>query len=268
MDIVDIGALFDEVARQMRSDLDKAGEVLRHPGLKGASCEEVLRQFLREYFPRSLDISTGALIDSHGRTSRQLDVIIHDAARTPVFYRSQDVRVIPVECAYAVVEVKSYLDRGELTRAFENMQSVRSLEKKAYIKPTGVITHTLNMYGKEWDIWPLNYFVFAFDSTGLTALASSLDQRHRAENRPEWSRIDSICVLNRGVICNRRPDGLIDALPQPGSRVVVVETDQALLLFYVLIAHYANQVTLPPFELVHYLRDIHFGQAVEVADDL
>jgi hypothetical protein len=122
---------------------------------------------------------------SKGNVSRQLDVIISDAAKTPLFYRTGEDRVIPVECVYAVVEVKSKLDVHELERAFENMLSVRGLSKTAYYEPNSVIIDTRNLYGCEWTIWPTNYFVFAFDSTDPTRLKDKLDNMHLEHSLPE-----------------------------------------------------------------------------------
>ena len=45
------------------------------------SFEEVVREFLRTYFPKTLDISTGFLIDSNGNESNQMDIIISDGAK-------------------------------------------------------------------------------------------------------------------------------------------------------------------------------------------
>jgi hypothetical protein len=255
MDIVNI---FDEVAGQMRSDLKKARTVLQHPGLKGASIEETIRTFLREYLPKSLDISTGTAIDSTGNYSRQLDVIISDAFKTPIFYRSGQNRVIPIECIYAVIEVKTYLGTRELNDAFENMRSVRRLQKKAYVKPSGDIIWKSNLYGREWDIIPTNYFVFTFDSSDLKKLAAFLDQLHQEASLPEWSRIDTICVLDKGVICNRLANGKFNALPEPNSQLFVCQTNRSLLLFYSLIGRYLFQARMPDFLFTDYLGQLRF----------
>jgi hypothetical protein len=253
-----VAEIFDEVAQQMRADLERARKAVQHPGLKGAAFEEVFRTFLRTYLPQALDISTGVLVDSTGGHSRQLDVIISDAAKTPIFYRSGDMRVIPVEGAYAVIEVKAHLDGEELDRVFQNMRSVRALEKKAYYRRGGVLVETDHLYGREWEIWPVNYFVFAFDSVDLRTLALAIDERHRAEDWPAWSRIDTVCVLDKGVILNQGPEGQFDALPEPESRLFVCKTQRALLLFYTLIARYLNQARLPPFRFNDYLGQIAF----------
>ncbi len=134
MNIVDV---FDSVSQQMQADLKEARAVIQHAGMKGGALEESFRTFLRKYLPRSLDVSTGILVDSTGKVSRQLDVIISDAAKTPIFYQKGDVRVIPCECAYAVVEVKTKLGAAEVSSAHQNMLSVKSLKKSAFFLPGG-----------------------------------------------------------------------------------------------------------------------------------
>jgi len=255
MNIVEI---FDEVAEQMRLDFEKARKAVKHPGLKGASFEETFRTFLREYLPRSLDVSTGELVDSQGSVSRQLDVIISDSTKTPIFYRSGGFRVIPVECTYAVIEVKAYLNANELDSIFQNMESVRNLKKTAYVKPAGVIIYSDILYGREWEIWPINYYVFAYDSIDLMTLSEHICERHQTKKLPEHSRIDTVCVLDKGVICNQLTDGKFDALPEPGSKLYICKTVRSLLLFYSLTSKYFNQARLPNFQFTDYLGKMTF----------
>jgi len=250
---MNIAEIFDEVAKQMRSDFDKARKAATQPGLKGTSFEQTFKNFLREYLPQQLDVSTGLLVDSQGGVSRQLDVIISDSAKTPIFYRSGDIRVIPIECAYSVIEVKAYLDTGELDRIFQNMESVRNLKKTAYFKPSGPIIYKDNLYGSEWEIWPVNYYVFAYDSIDLLTLAAHIDKTHQNKKLPEYSRVDIVCVLDKGVILNMYTDGKLGALPQPNSKLYVSTTTRSLLLFYTLTSHYFNQARLPNFRFLDYL---------------
>jgi Domain of unknown function (DUF6602) len=256
--VVSIVEIFDQVAEQMRSDLARARSALEHPGLKGSSFEEVFRTFLEEYLPKTLDISSGVVVDSEGRSTRQLDVIISDAAKTPIFYRSADTRVVPIEGVYAVIEVKANLDGQELERAFENMKSVRALKNTAYVQQTGAVIFTKTMYGQEWDGWPTNYFVFAFDSSPLNAITEKLEEKHAQEALPPWKRMDCICVLNKGVILNQVPGGMLDALPGPGTRLRYYETQRALLLFYALISRYMFQAEIPHFRFTDYLGQLRF----------
>ncbi len=256
---MDIDKVFNEVTERMRADFNRAGSALSHAGMKGSSAEETLRTFLREYLPRSLDVSSGILVDAEGRTSRQLDVIIFDAAKTPVLHRSGEDRVVPVECAYAVIEVKSKLNAKELDSAFKNMLSVRALNKTAYYVRGGPILSGVTVYEHEWEIWPTNFFVFAFDSTNPMSLMKKLDKMHLERTLPEWSRIDCICVLDKGVILNYSPDkDTYSALPEPGSRLFYSETKRSLLLFYSLLSHFANQMEMPNFRFLDYISEITF----------
>lgn len=255
---MNIADIFDEVAKKMRSDLEMARIAVTQPGLRGASFEEILRTFLVKYLPQSLDISSGVLVDTSGRISRQIDVIISDKANTPIFYESGDMRVIPVECVYAVIEVKAFVDLDELKTIFQNMLSIRNLKKTAYFKRSSPILEYEKLYGQEWDIWPINYYVFAYDSIELMTLAQHINEKHKAERFPEFSRIDTVCVLDKGVICNQSADGKIDPLPQPGSTLHVCNTSRSLLLFYTLISVYLNQARLPNFRFTDYLGNLQF----------
>jgi hypothetical protein len=250
-------AIFDEVAEQMRSDLRVARVALQHPGLKGASFENTFRRFLRQYLPKNLDVSTGVLVDAQGNpASRQMDVIISDAAKMPIFYLSGDVRVVPIECVYSIVEIKAHLGSNELNQAFENMLSVRRLQKTAY-SPQGEVYFPAIMYGQEWEIWQTNYFLFAFDSIGLDPLADALQAKHAGASLPPHQRIDSVCVLDKGLIVNKPlEEDRIDALPSPGSVLRLAPSRRALLLFYVLISKYLNQARMPDFRLGAYVRGV------------
>lgn len=240
----------------MKSDFVKAQKALIHAGLKGGANEETVRKFLRQYLPKTLDITTGILVDSEGGQSRQLDIIVCDSAKTPIFYQSGETRVIPIECAYAVIEVKAFLDKPEIEKSYTNMLSVKSLTKKAYFDQKGVIISTHTLYGREWDYWPIHHFVFAFDSTGIDSV---LDNLNTFQNSNEiHKRIDTVCVLEKGVILNQGPDGMFSALPVPGSRTVASSTSKPLLLFYALISVILNQAIMKPFNLMPYVGKMSF----------
>lgn len=252
-----IQELFHRAAIRMQNDFEEAKSLVSHSATKGDVNEEIFRSFLRKYLSRSLDISTGFLVDSFGGVSDQLDVIISDAIKTPIFFSSGEDRIIPVECAYAVFEVKARLDTTELDKIFKNMESVRKLRKAAYHPGKGLFT-TVDLYGRSWDIWPVNYYVFAFDSIDIYTLEREIGDRHRENQLPEHSRIDAVCVLNKGVVYNEHPDGTVSALPIPGSRVTGYETRQALLLFYSIISNYLFQTWMPDFRFKNYLGKMTF----------
>lgn len=252
--------LFDDVADQMRLDMRSARTASDHPTHRGDALEHAFRTFLKKYLPNSLDVSHGVLIDSEGRRSKQLDVIVSDAGRTPIFFQSGEIRVIPVECAYAVFEVKSHLDGRELQRVFANLESVKQLRKKAYYYDKNARVKTRrNAYGRSWDILPVHYFAFALSSIGLAPIGGAMIKYAIEKQARPWDRLASVCVLDKGVICNVTTAGEFDALPDLTSDLNMTETSRSLLLFYTLIAHHLFQASMPPMQVAPYLGDMEFG---------
>lgn len=255
---MNVSEIFAQVANQMRADVERARAAMDHAGLKGSEFEKTFRNFLRQYLPASLDISTGQVVDSRGGVSKQLDVIIADTAKTPILYQTDETRVVPIECVYAVIEVKANLTLAEIESIYQNMQSIKQLKKAAYQPENSVIIRSVNMYGQDWPIWPVNYYVFAFDGVDLMTIVQRLQELTIDSAAPTASRVDMVCVLDRGVICNRLSDGSFDALPTPTSNLFACNTAKSPLLFYTLASRYFNQTWLPSFRFLDYLGEMTF----------
>lgn len=264
---MDFDAVFQHISKQMTIDFDRARTLSKHPGLKGDSAESIVREFLRLYLPINLEISSGQIFDTNGNISNQLDIIISEKSSTPTLFLDKEhkTRLLPVECVYSVIEVKARLDKRELIKersgVFENMLSVRKLEKKAFY-PSGVIVRDTNNYGREWADWPINYFVFAFDSIGLATLKAHINEYHVQHNLPPERRIDSVCILGKGMVLNKDADGSFGACPTSDSTLVYVESQKELLLFYTLISHYLLQAKMRTFRFIDYAGNIQFGTAL------
>ncbi len=257
---MDLQSVFSSVSKRMIADLEEARVSISHPGMKGDSSEEIVIEFLRKYLPKNLDICTGILVDSKGSQSKQLDIIITDAAKTPIFYEKGKNRVIPVECAYSVIEVKSVLTKEEIGRCYENMLSVKELEKSAYFVPNGPITHTQTLYGREWAYWPTNYFVFGFESRSIESVRRNIE--HLQLKQSVHMRIDSACILDRGVLFNIEQSGALSALPTSSSTLAGREMKSGLLFFYVLLSAIINQASMNPFNMTPYISNIDFMSVV------
>lgn len=249
--------IFEEISKTMRSDFERSRFAIQiHPSLKGEAAENIVRKFLESYIPNSLGITGGILVDSNGKRSKQLDVIIYDAEKTPIFFQSDNIRVIPVECAYSVIEVKSKLDSDELPTIFKNMDSVRNLEKKAFYTETDIPPFSL--YGRTWDHWPINYFVFAFDSIGLDTLVSNINEIQTNDSRNPEQKIDMICVLDKGVIHYTDDGDDYCITPKSTSQLQAAKTSKSLLLFYSLISRLLNQMNMKKFTFTPYISEIDF----------
>lgn len=250
---MDLSGVFIAVEKQMQAELEAVRYALQHPGLKGIVNEEAVKRFLRQHIPDNLSVETGIVVDSNGGASKQIDIIIFDKAKTPVLFFAGGVRVIPVECVYAIIEVKTSLDRAALEQCIRNMESVKSLLRIAYYEP-GVIAHHKKMYGMDLPDWQTIYFVFAYESMPANSIIEQLEEYSKTV--PINMRIDSIYSLEHGLITNANGEAL-DALPTPGSNIVWVK-EHALLLFYGLISRYLNQAHIRNFSFTHYLRGLDF----------
>jgi len=113
-------------------------------------------------------------------------------------------------------------------------------------------------YGAEWEIWPINYFVFALDSMKLTTIVNELNKKNQEEGRETSKRIDCICVLNEGVIMNKLENSKYNALPEPGSVLIVSLTKKPLLFFYRLISNHLLQAWMPPFQFTEYTKNVRY----------
>ncbi len=112
-----------------------------HPGEDGRYIEALLRSYLKEYLPQSLEVSTGFILrpavktgkngrerreekDSH---STQLDIIIHDSVNFPVFQRFEDNVVVPPESVVAIISVKKHLRPGNVLMESKALRDAANL---------------------------------------------------------------------------------------------------------------------------------------------
>lgn len=145
--------------------------------------------------------------------------------------------------------MKGKLDSDELEKCYQNMNSVRMLKREAYY-PSGYAFLT---YGVSSDIYLTNYFIFAFDSIDLWTIAHAMDAKHESEKMQPQSRIDMICILEKGVICNGANE-MMQALPETESELVILENaTTALLVFYILMSDILNQAIPSRLNLRKYL---------------
>lgn len=124
--------IFKGIEQEMLGSIKQSNSI-PHNLSKGQSIEEKFRNFLQNRLPKSISVGSGVIVDSNGRVSKQLDVVIYDSLKTPIFYQDKNTQIIPVECVYAVIEVKKKISSVKtLIKIIKNMESVRALEKKHF----------------------------------------------------------------------------------------------------------------------------------------
>lgn len=119
---------FKHMSRELKERIRLIAEEFSHPGMKGASNEEIIRQFLARYLPKKFAIGQGKVVDFSGNESKQIDIIIYDSLNAIPFYIDRHNVIIPVESVYAVIEIKSNLDKKRLQEALLNAEHFYKLD--------------------------------------------------------------------------------------------------------------------------------------------
>jgi hypothetical protein len=242
------------VSKQLTGSIEASRHSFEHHLTEGEAVENAVRKFLRDHLPDSIGIAHGQVIDRHGSMSKQLDVILYDAQRTPILFSDEadENRIIPVEGVIAAIEAKTNLRLSDIPTLAESARILKTLDRSAYYVEESLLQHVTYAYGKEWNAFPPLYFIVAFDGPNLQGLKQALIAV--SADVPIHQRIDMSCVLQRGIVANSDSNGSgIDALPSPDSILKVCETKNSLLLFYILMSRYVLQANVPPISIQSYL---------------
>jgi hypothetical protein len=248
----------------MTADLRAIRNAFDHSGVKGTAAEEIVAEFLNARLPGSARAVAGQVIDHTGQRSRQIDVVVYDATRTPMLFASKlgTQNLVPAEGVIAVVEVKMRLTLEELRTSVLNCASVKQLERSALAK--NQVFKEFNLYGTVWLIPPIYYSLFAFESNGLYAEALN-DQVGQELQQSE--RIDSVVCMDRGVCLNasasvvgKGDDVTVDtyftAASDAHSVKMNIETDNALAVWYgFFMSTVLDRIPGPEIDITWYLKD-------------
>ena len=113
----------------LKTQLEMSSSSITHNGTMGDVNEKHFIEIIKKYLPDRYAVDTGIVIDSDGKTSDQIDVVIFDNQYTPTLLDQQNHRFIPAESVYAVFEVKPHIDKVYLNYAGEKAKSVRELHR-------------------------------------------------------------------------------------------------------------------------------------------
>lgn len=120
---------FTRVHNRLAFDLDDAAKTVTHDGKRGEVTEADWLRIIRSYLPNRYAVDSGIIIDSEGKTSDQIDIVIYDPHYTPVLLTRESNRYIPVEAVYAVLEAKPTINKERLEYAGAKAASVRRLKR-------------------------------------------------------------------------------------------------------------------------------------------
>lgn len=150
----------------------------------GKNRELFCKQFLSNVLPPKLSIKSGEIWDSSNNKTGQLDIVILRDDAPSLNIGSDDIYL--AEGVFAVIEIKSNLDRAKLIEAGNGLAKVNKLKVNM-----GVAICTDTVLNR-----PLRV-IFAYEGATWETLIDEI-------NKQGWYELfDLICILNRGVLIKR-----------------------------------------------------------------
>ena len=135
---IKLSDLYAEMQKEMLQKLQTGAFSLVHSGSKGDNTEANWIEWFRAYLPKRYKVDKAIIIDSTGKKSQQIDMVIYDAQYSYLVFHQGDTKLIPAESVYAVFKVKQELNKEYIEYAGEKAKSVRSLHRtSARIKHAG-----------------------------------------------------------------------------------------------------------------------------------
>jgi len=239
----------------MRADFEQTA-VIQHAGGKGTAREQALVEFLRKYLPSTVEVvGSSEVVTAEGETSGQCDVVIYDPS-APLLLDDAGHRILPAECVYAVIEVKSRLDWRGLQDAADKIAKLKRLSKTAYLPPVA-ISYQKSIYGQSLPYTPSLGYVFAYDSVGRNGLWQNLAQL--MQEQPVQERIDALWVLGDGMFNWISPEQ--DLKPHADVGLWLANGDvppgqDVLLNMMVMLNTHLTTSFMPKFNMVAYVKNV------------
>src|SRR5262249_14359464 len=120
-----LSSLHDEIEQRLTT----ARKSFAHPTTKGDACEQVWIELFEKYLPRRYQPAKAHVVDSNGKFSDQIDVVIFDRQYSPLIFPYAGQTIIPAESVYAVFEAKQTIDASLVNYAQAKVASVRRLHR-------------------------------------------------------------------------------------------------------------------------------------------
>lgn len=226
-----LSGLHDDIERR----LSTARESFAHPGTKGTACEHVWLELLQTYLPKRYQADTGHVVDSQGKFSDQIDVMMFDRQYSPFIFKFEGQVIVPAESIYAVFEAKQDINAEQVKYAQDKVQSVRRL-----LRTSLPIPHAGGTYPAK----PLPYIL-----AGLLTLESAWSPPmgkpllNSLVSEPE-RRLDIGCVAAHGIF----------GLDETGSYSVRHKGKPATAFLLELIARLQDSGTVPMIDVRAYAK--------------
>ncbi|MCQ4575286.1 MAG: hypothetical protein NOU37_08580 [Candidatus Brocadiales bacterium] len=239
-----------EGCRQIHSSTD-------HRAARRELRDYITKEFLRKYVPDAYGTERGYIITSGGHSSYELDIIIYDKTKTPLLCRQGNSHVLPVEGVYITAEVHSSLTFEDLERSIGDTERIKKLKKSAYLKPPTPV-YRIREFGVLKDYFNIVSHILVYDSPyTMKELTGKLMELNHNRNVLPQHQIDSIFILNKGVIFNYREvelGGKTQFMVLEDTYRAYTDSEDALQLFYLAIMSRLGRVWTHGIDLREYVK--------------
>lgn len=182
---------FARVHKRLAFELMHAAETITHDGERGRSTENDWIRIFRSYLPKRYAVDGAIIVDSTGRTSDQIDVVVYDQQYTPSLLETSTIRLIPAEAVYAVFDAKPSISAATLKYAADKAISVRRL-----VRTSAPIVHAGSLLPPR-DVFPIVAGIIAERVDWADGFGRSFSQT-LFDLRSDQGRIDCGCGLSHG----------------------------------------------------------------------
>ena len=240
---IDLRSLFLGLQNQMIAQLSTNRQNITHPGTKGDASELKWLDVFRSYLPMRYKIEKAFVLDSKGKMSEQIDIVIFDRQYSPFLFNQDGALYVPAESVYGVIEVKQSLSKDYLQYAGAKAASVRCLHRTS-----APIPYAGGIYPPKTPSSILAGIV-TLDSSWTPPLGEAFLSTISSLNANE--RVDLGCALQ----C-----GSFDILYAETGKLTmeISHQEEALIFFFLRLLSRLQQVaTVPMIEINEYSKSLH-----------
>lgn len=246
---IKLSELYAGMQKEMLQKLQTGAISLVHPGSKGDNTEANWIEWFRAYLPERYKVDKANIIDSTGKESEQIDLVIYDAQYSYLVFHQGDTKLIPAESVYAVFEVKQELNKEYIEQAKKKAKSVRALHRTS-----SRIKHA----GGEYKPKPLHEIlagILTTRSAWVSPIANNV-AKYVLNCEPE-DRLDFVCSIsdNTFVVDHNTGTNKYDASQIPSIRFC--EQDESLVFLLLNLLRRLQDIgTVPAIDFSKYAEGI------------
>lgn len=251
--------LFDGVSKKLKIDFECQATILGHPGEVGTGRENVLKTILSKYIPRRFNIDSGFIIDTLGRISQQIDIIIYEADYTPVFEIVEGKRFFPCETVVAVGQVTTEIGSSrKMQDCLENIRSAKSLDRSnrgtsQKITGPGICLTGLPPFDPNKEYRDQIFgFIFCSSSMKTDSIIAELQKFNGKNERKVWTNM--IVNYNEYLIEYEGKTHLMQN-PMEAEKIIITDaelTPRILALFISILNNFLNEAHIARPNLFSY----------------